>query len=625
MIKFYNKSLGSRFTVILTVVMSCFFLIFSSIITVRNISSMRSQLDKRATELSSLAQSSLSSALWQYNHSNINDFVEALFIYEDLVFIKAITDDNNPIKTKIRPKYQSSSFSDFENSPDFISNTISITYNESYAGKIQVVISRKAIYDTIITNTQTSILGLLGLTIVIYVTVLLITKRFVINQILLLKDSTDEIASGNLDAVIDTNGNDEIGELAKSFDSMRNSIKDSIEKIKKADELAKVNIRLEDALDEAQSFRDALDKVPSHVFIKNLASRYIYCNQLTLDLFGCSAEELVGCDDNSFFPPDTVKHLRKIDSRVFAGETTKEEIEVVDEKSGNVFYLEVKTPIYEEPGSKKITGLLGIATDITERKKAEKELRKYRDHLEELVNERTSELERKNSDLEAAIKESEMFSYSISHDLKAPLRAIAGFSNILMLDHKDSLDEEGMRLLNVVQTNVLNMGELIEDILMYSRMGRQALKKTSIGLNKIAETIATKLILEAPNRAIHFNIAPLPSCMGDKVLMTQVLTNLLTNAVKFTGKQEVAEIEIGCIEKNGKPIYYIRDNGEGFDMKYADKLFGLFQRLHSPKEFEGTGVGLAIVQRLIQRHGGRVWAEGKVGEGATFYFTLGEK
>ena len=236
-----------------------------------------------------------------------------------------------------------------------------------------------------------------------------------------------------------------------------------------------------------------------------------------------------------------------------------------------------------------------------------------REELEQRVQARTAELSAVNRELES-------FSYSVSHDLRAPLRAIVGFVQILEEDHGASLDAEARRSLERVKANATRMGQLIDDLLSFAQIGRVPLTLQRVDLNHLARTVAEEALATA-DRPIELVIEPLPPCLGEPVLLKQVFTNLLSNAVKFTARTERPAITIGAIT-NAETAYYVRDNGAGFDERFAEKLFGVFQRLHRTVEFEGTGVGLAIVQRIINRHGGRVWAEGKVNEGATFYFTL---
>ncbi len=274
-----------------------------------------------------------------------------------------------------------------------------------------------------------------------------------------------------------------------------------------------------------------------------------------------------------------------------------------------------------------------LQKNIEERAKAQGELEQAYAAIEEKVKERTASLKesreevgRLNEDLERRVAERtadlESFSYSVSHDLRTPLRAIEGFSRIVMEEYPDKLDDEGKRLLKIVRENVSRMGNLIDDILAFSRAGRRDLSMGPVDMDSLAKAVLEELKPSMEGRDVQAGLGRLPPAQGDAAMLHQVLTNLIENAVKFTTNIDRAIIDISGRTGDNENIYCVRDNGAGFDMRYSDRLFGVFQRLHGADEFEGTGIGLAIVKRIVSRHRGRVWAEGKPGEGATFYFAL---
>jgi light-regulated signal transduction histidine kinase (bacteriophytochrome) len=255
-------------------------------------------------------------------------------------------------------------------------------------------------------------------------------------------------------------------------------------------------------------------------------------------------------------------------------------------------------------------------TDISDRRRAEQEIRELNQNLERRVSDRTAELEAVNKELEA-------FSYSVSHDLRAPVRQIDGFSQLLLSRYTDKLDDRGKDFLQRIRVNTQQMGELIDGLLALSRVTRSELQRTEVNLSALATESSTRLQQMQPERQVESAIAPEIIVTGDARLLRVLLENLLGNAWKYTANQTHPRIEFNALQQeNGQIVYFVRDNGAGFDLNYADKLFAAFGRLHSSAEFSGTGIGLATVQRIVHRHGGQIWAEGKVGEGATFYFTL---
>ena len=353
-----------------------------------------------------------------------------------------------------------------------------------------------------------------------------------------------------------------------------------------------------------------LAAVPNIIMEVDENKVYTWANQAAIEFFG---EDAIGREAAYYFvgEQDTynaVEPLFSGDEHTFYVESWQRR------KDGESRLLAWSCRVLKD-GSGRIRGALSSAQDITERKRVEEAIRELNERLEERVLERTAQLEAANRELEA-------FSYSVSHDLRAPLRAIDGYTQILQEDHMPGLDAEGRRVCSVISQSARNMGTLIDDLLSFSRMGRSEMQLSRIDMATMANSIYYELTTPEQRGHIDFSVGPVPAAEADPALMRQVWSNLISNAIKFSSRQPRAVITIGGSEGNKENFYSVQDNGAGFDMQYIDKLFGVFQRLHSAGEFDGNGVGLAIVQRVVRRHGGRVWALGEVNRGAIFSFTL---
>ena len=335
----------------------------------------------------------------------------------------------------------------------------------------------------------------------------------------------------------------------------------------------------------------------------------IYCNKAFAGMAGTSCGKMVGVKFRDLVSKKDLERFDILWENTLKGIGTAE-IEL-NLKGGRIpLYMSCSTRVQDE-----LLTIFVVATDISERKRTEDALRKAHDDLEDKVAQRTS-------DLEASNKEIAAFSYSVSHDLRAPLRHISGFAEMLLKRLKDHPDEEVRRYADLITEASTKMGLLIDNLLHFSHLGSTEMQKRKVNLNKVVSEVILEMREDLKKREIRWEIGKLPVVLGDQSLLRLVMVNLVSNAVKFTSNQASAEILIGCKDDGDKYTCSVKDNGVGFDMKYVDKLFGVFQRLHTQKEFEGTGIGLANVQRIIARHGGRVWAEGAIGRGATFYLTI---
>jgi PAS domain S-box-containing protein len=436
------------------------------------------------------------------------------------------------------------------------------------------------------------------------------------------------IAHGNYSKAVNVDRNDELGELAYAFNIMSEYVQQTQqeleEKVRESTAELREEIILrkqseEDLRISSQRYHQLVEEVKDYsIIMLDVDGNVLVWNKGAEKIKGYKEEEILGKSFVCFYTEEDIKidKPRKfLEKAALEGRSHDEGWRI--RKGGEKFWADVVfTAIYED--DHKLLGFSKITRDVTERKKLEEERRIISIKLEERIKEvaiRTSQLEMANKELEA-------FSYSVSHDLRTPLRAISGYSIMLKEDYESKLDEEGNRVIRNIMTNAKMMGQLIDDLLAFSRLGRKELIRTEVNMQLLATNVVNELLQNELEKDYRININSLHTAEADQGMIKQVLINLVSNAIKYSSKKAGPEIEIGSRDEETKTIYYIKDNGVGFDMAYSGKLFGVFQRLHSQEEFEGTGVGLALTKRIIDKHNGEIWAEGLENIGATFYFSL---
>lgn len=413
---------------------------------------------------------------------------------------------------------------------------------------------------------------------------------------------------------------DEIGVLVDAFNKMLDELGERSDVLERANAQLKCEVAERERAETARAaserrVRTLVSSMAQVVWTADMSGRFVNEQPSWAAYTGQTQEEYRDLGWRTAFSPEQRNIIDAAWSRA-SDPAEPFEVEIGLRHAASDSYRRTSLRTVPIVASGKVVEWVGAVTDIEDQRRAQDELRGLAAELEQRVTARTAQLE-------AANKELESFSYSVSHDLRAPLRAIGGFSDLLWADHQEQLDQEAQRKLGIIRAEAERMGELIDDLLAFSRLGRKSLQPAELDMGELARFVFERLSKEdAHADQVEFHVGKLPRAWADRALLEQVWVNLLGNAVKFSSKTEQPVIEIGGLTEKNELIYYVRDNGAGFDPRYQDKLFGVFQRLHDVTEFPGTGVGLALVQRIVVRHGGRVWADGRPGEGATFHFTL---
>jgi PAS domain S-box-containing protein len=442
-----------------------------------------------------------------------------------------------------------------------------------------------------------------------------VLSRRMTNPLQHLTQAAEAIAAGRADEPVSIARRDEIGRLAAAFSTMASQVRATQRELEdrvaqRTASLAETAAQLEQHVAQLSESRTEIDRFFSvsldMLCIADLEGRFKRVNPAWTATLGWSAEELCGRPYLDFVHPDDQDATVRESGKLADGAATTTFQNRYACRDGSYRWLEWKAAPAVDRGV-----IFAAARDVTEHKAAESNIRALNQQLEQRV-----------AQLNALTTELESFSYSVSHDLRAPLRHVTGFAQLLETSAGAALDERGRRYLKTITDSANRMGRLIDDLLVFSRMGRSEMMATPVDLGALVEEVRKEATAAAPDRRIEWKIHDLPVVNGDPAMLRLVVANLISNAVKYSATRDTSRIEIGC---NGSPqeaVFYVRDNGVGFDMQYAHKLFGVFQRLHSSDDFEGTGIGLANVRRIIQRHGGRVWADSAVDAGATFSVSL---
>ncbi|MBV1776739.1 HAMP domain-containing protein [Burkholderiaceae bacterium DAT-1] len=450
--------------------------------------------------------------------------------------------------------------------------------------------------------------------------ILVLLHNRVLNPVKRLMTESIRLAQRDLSTPFEWKRQDEIGRLGQSLEITRQSLDGLFKALE--DKNAELQADIAQRTQIEAALRTSEDRYRRLVESTNVVPWEANPAEWRFTYVGPQAENLLGYPLHIWYSEGFLtsylhqedRHLayKLFSDRSDNGASMEFECRMLGAENKIMWVMLAATSIEDERGERHLQGYL---IDITQRKGAEIELNHYRNHLEDLVEQRTRALAAANRELEA-------FSYSVSHDLRAPLRSVDGFSQVLLEDYGDKLDDAGKQYLGRIRRATQNMSNLIDDLLNLSRLSRSEMSLQPVNLSEMATDIFEDIKAADTSRRVTFNVMPNLVTDADPKLLRQVLQNLLSNAWKFTAKTAEPVIKFGATHLEGQNAFFVSDNGAGFDMAYSDKLFGAFQRLHSPQEFEGNGVGLAIVQRIVNRHNGRVWAQAAPGQGATFYFTL---
>lgn len=556
-----------------------------------NVTKMEKDLALQSDALADKLSSILAHPVWAMDTNAVEQIVDAYQNAENVAAIRVLDHNGNIL---------------YDHSTSTASRLIRaqepIYYTRQLIGSVEVSLSTENVTGLKLNILKSTLAVVLLVILVELAAISVLLQKFLNRPLAELTQGINLIADGNYANELRRAPQAEIDGIVRQVNAMARQIAER-----------------EDALRQSEErFRQVAASISDHVYLTELTASGEWINRFKSP----NLEKLVKypikkfTDDWNFWltdvmhPDDLPNALAQV-ARLERGEASETEYRL-RRADGEIIWVRDSARV-EQKGFSKL--IYGVISNITERKQAEAEIYRLNAELEERVQQRTAELQLLNHELES-------FSYSVSHDLRAPLRAINGFSHMLQNEYASQLPQPGLEMLNSVRASAERMNQLIEDLLRFSRSSRQPLNIQTVQTLAVVQHSLEILQAEQGGRQVEVVIGDLPPCQADQSLLLQVWTNLLSNAFKYTGNRQMARVEVGCEPGENGNIYFVKDNGVGFDMRYADRLFGVFQRLHNEAEFEGTGVGLALVQRIIQRHGGRIWAESQPDIGAAFYFFL---
>ncbi len=645
-----KESIRARFLIRIIPTILVILIIFSVVIINYYLTDVNHQKMQNLEKNNQLMKVNISNAIWQFDYDYVENYLNTLQNYENFIFINIISENEVIFRFKDE-NFINYKFQDFSESKRFITNEIQLEHNGYSLGLMQVVVKKEEINSTVKSIILSMILLLTLIIIGITIVIILSSSQLIFKPLNKLGGIVSKVSTGNLNVSSDLKGEDEIGKLAQNFNDMIKNLRNiTISRDALNEEIFKRK-EIETELKNRNYYIETLlMNLPVGIILSTLdKGKILYTNKKFYEIHGYDGEDLKSISHlkELFFPKnkagnDYFSNVQKTDG--IAEKLFWKDLNVTTQDGQEIFTTVHIIPLPDQ------NLLISTVQDTTKRKLAEDKVSLYQEKLENMINERTKDLKEKtlnyensqlalsylmedsietsnklklaNIQLEAANKELESFSYSISHDLRAPLRAISGFSSILEEDYINLIDEKGKEYLQIIKNNTEMMGRLINELLDFSRLSKKDIRKSSIDMNKLVQSIIEDEPIYKDNQKIDYNISNLLPAEGDPTMINQVLTNLISNAIKYSSTKEESKISITSETMDDNIIYKISDNGVGFEMKYSKKIFGVFQRLHAANEFEGTGVGLAIAQRIIHKHGGKIWVESEEHIGSTFYFTL---